>query len=145
MAEQATPSDAFLGYGIIRPFQRDKKNDFASAGGRRLVASAIGQILGTEAQSEVSRGELPWRTTFGSKVHILRHRKGPAQVELLRAYTQESIRRWEPRVSHTRVVPVFDNTRRILSGKVRFDLITENQPGNQVVARGEEVEVSITG
>jgi len=145
MAEQINPAEAFIGVGIIRPFQRDKKNDYASAGGRRLVASCVGQVIGTDAQSEVSRGELPWRTDFGSWVHLLRHRKGPATVELLRAYIQDAVKRWEPRVSFTRTIPVFDGPQRLLSAKVRFDLIAENRPGNQVTLSDQEVEVSIGG
>jgi hypothetical protein len=41
------PEENFLGFGLLRPFQRDLRSDFAAAGGERLIRSAVGQILGT--------------------------------------------------------------------------------------------------
>jgi hypothetical protein len=51
----------FLGFGLLRPFRRDLKADFASDGGERVIRSAVGQILCTMAGSEFTQGELPWR------------------------------------------------------------------------------------
>ena len=42
-----TMANEFLGFGLLRPFRRDRKADFAAAGGEALLRSAVGQILGT--------------------------------------------------------------------------------------------------
>lgn len=144
MADTAsTPLDEFLGYGIVQPFQRDKKNDFANAGGKRLVQSSVGQILGTEAQGSSSHGELPWRPAFGSQMHLLRHRKGPIVKELGSQYARDALKVWAPRVQVTNIVPQFDPLQRIASFKVTASLIDENRPGNYVLIDGVDVEIPI--
>ena len=94
----------FLGFGLLRPFRRDLKADFAADGGERLVRSAVGQILGTMAGSDFTQGELPWRTEFGSLLHLLRHQRNDAVLnELARVYVVDALKRWEPRVVVTSV------------------------------------------
>lgn len=63
----------FLGFGLLRPLRRDQKADFAAAGGGQFIRSAVGQILGTVGSSDFTQRELPWRTDFGSLLHVLRH------------------------------------------------------------------------
>lgn len=126
------PIDAFLGFGIIRPFQRDEKNDFANDGGVALVKSCIGQILGTRSSSQIMQGEIPWRPEFGSKFALLVHRKGPNSRQVAKAYAQEAISRWEPRVRIVDAVPEFDQNTRTMKVRISFQLITENVPSNQV-------------
>lgn len=138
-----SPIDSICGFGLLRPFQRDQKNDYASDGGAALVRSAVGQILGTRAQSGGSQGEVPWRPELGSKMYILRMRKGPAQNELARAYAQEALRRWEPRVSVSRVTTEYDQVNRALVAHVAFDVIDRNKPGNAVLLGGLNVSVAI--
>src|ERR1044072_5522330 len=79
-----SPLDSFLGYGLITPFRRDLKNDFANAGGVELVKSCVSQILGTRAASDYVQGELPWRPRFGSLIYLAKHRKGPLLDDLVR-------------------------------------------------------------
>ena len=136
----------FLGFGLLRPFRRDLKSDFASASGESLLRSAVGQVLGTMAQSDVTHGELPWRTEFGSRLHLLRHRKNDAVLqELARAYVVEALKRWEPRISVTSV----SATKEVLDGanvlalRIRYNLITSNVPGNNVLLSGIEQELRI--
>src|SRR5574340_1155777 len=92
--------DQVLGYGLIRPFRHDGRNDFAAAGGVVLVRAAVGQILGTMAgNGTTTQGEIPWRTEFGSLVHLLRHRKLDATTQALaRTWVTDALARWEPRV-----------------------------------------------
>ena len=136
----------FLGFGLLRPFRRDLKSDFASAGGETLLRSAVGQVLGTMAQSEVTQGELPWRTEFGSRLHLLRHHKNDAVLqELARAYVVEALKRWEPRI----VVTSVNATREPLEGtnvltlRIRYNLISANVPGTNVLLSGLEQTVRI--
>jgi phage baseplate assembly protein W len=94
----------FNGFGLVRPFQRDLRNDFAAAGDAQLVRSAVGQILATVGSSGFTQGEVPWRTEFGSLLHLLRHQRNDHVLqELARVYVVEALSRWEPRVVVTSV------------------------------------------
>lgn len=117
-----------FGFGIIRPFQRDQKGDFATAQDATLVIAAIGQILGTVASSDFTQGELPWRPEFGSLLHLLRHRPNtPALDELARRYVVDALQKWERRivVTDTSVGRSFDEDGGLnsLVIRVRFNFI----------------------
>lgn len=140
----SSPIDGILGFGLTRPFQRDQKNDFATSGGAALAKSAVGQVLGTRAQGGNAQGELRWRQEFGSKLYLLRYRKGPAQDQLARAYAQEALQRWVPQVSLTAVATDFDRVTRALTVHVRFDVISQSKPGNNVLLRGLQTAVPIS-
>lgn len=138
----------FYGYGLLRPFRRDRKLDFAAAGGIRLVTSCVGQVLGTRCASEFSSGELPWRDEFGSLLYLLRHRANDDTTrELARIYVAEALVRWEPRVRVTGVeikaeeVPGLGEV--AMAIRVRFDLISRNTPGNAVILPGLEAYVPL--
>jgi hypothetical protein len=91
-------------FGLLRPFRRDQKADFAAGGAEQLIRSAVGQILGTIGASDTTPGELPWRTEFGSLLHRLRHQKNDTVLqELARVYIVGALKRWEPRVVVTSV------------------------------------------
>jgi uncharacterized protein len=116
---------AFLGRGLLRPFLRDGKADFANADGLRLVMACVGQVLGTKADSVKAPGELPWRTDFGSRFHLLRHRNKTAQQETFaQLLAQEALDRWEPRVrvTATDIVPAPASPRALIV-RVKFDLV----------------------
>ncbi len=88
------PHDA---HGLLTPFRRDKKRDFASASGPVLLAAKVQQALLTEGATPRSAGELPWRTAFGSGLHLLRHQRNDAALgELARVYARDCLRRWVP-------------------------------------------------
>ena len=136
----------FLGFGPIRPFRRDLRSDFAAAGGEQLVRSAVGQILGTVGSSELSNGELPWRTEFGSVLTRLRHQKNDhVLTELARVYVVDALERWEPRI----VVTAVSVTRQVRDGAnvlaihLRYDVISTNTPGNNVLFAGVEQTVIV--
>jgi hypothetical protein len=136
----------FLGFGLTRPFQRDLRSDFAAAGGEQLVRSAVGQILGTVGSSAVTQGELPWRTDFGSLLHVLRHQRNDNVLqELARVYVVDALKRWEPRV----VVTLVQTTREqhdgenVLSLQLRYNVISANTPGNNVILSGVEQTVFV--
>lgn len=136
---------AFLGNGILRPFRRDQKNDFANGMGTDLLRATAGQILGTRADGPNSVGELPWRGEFGSRLYLLRHRMiNPTTRELARHYSQEALRRWEPRIVVTRASVERDSVRRAFVVRVTFDVIEQNVPGNRVVLGGIDVAVAVT-
>jgi len=94
-----------FGRGIVCPFQRDGKGDFANTAGMRLLKSDIGELVGVIGSSPTEPGELPWDPDRGSRIRALRHRR--LHLEMTRAlaeqYTATPIRVYERRV---RVGPV---------------------------------------
>lgn len=86
--------------GLLTPFRRDLKKDFAHSAGRvDLLESRILNVLQTEAQSDVTNGELPWNPGFGSLLHITRHRQNnTALQQLIQAYVIEALRRHLPEI-----------------------------------------------
>jgi phage baseplate assembly protein W len=85
--------------GVLLPFRRDRKRDFAMGDGAELVVSKVRQVLGTEGAGLRSSGELPWRTSFGSSLHLLRHQNNDVVLaELGRVNIRDALRRWLPDV-----------------------------------------------
>jgi hypothetical protein len=83
--------------GLCLPFRRDQKRDFASGSGPLLLVSKVVQVLGTDGETPGSTGELPWRTTFGSPFHLMRHRNNTEVLAgLARVYARDALRRWVP-------------------------------------------------
>lgn len=139
-------SNAFLGRGLVRPFRRDRKQDFAFAEGEELVRSSVGQILGTLAATDFTQGEIPWRPELGSALHLLRHQKNDAVLqELARVHVADALKRWEPRVQLTSVQVTRERDRgeNVLAVRVRYNLISANVPGNNVILAGIEQTVRL--
>jgi len=94
-----------FGRGIVCPFQRDGKGDFANDTGIRLLRSDIEELVGIIGSTPTEPGELPWDPDRGSRIRSLRHRR--LHLEMTRAlaeqYTATPIRVYERRV---RVGPV---------------------------------------
>lgn len=139
---------AHLGAGLIRPFQRDGKSDFANTTGVALVQAAIGQILGTQASSDFAQGELPWRPEFGSLLHTLWHSKNDeALAEVAQAYVVDAITRWEPRVRLKQVVVARDvsagRTDNVLSIRLKYDIVSGSVVGNDVFVPGVVQTVTV--
>jgi phage baseplate assembly protein W len=131
----------FLGRGLLRPFQRDQKNDLAASAGIALVKACLEQLLGTKCDSPTSAGELLWRTDFGSRLHQLRHQNNDEGLtELAIVMVQEALR-WEPRVRATalRVDRESGNERKLLV-YIRFSLVDRT---GRVVQDGLEASVPI--
>jgi hypothetical protein len=86
--------------GLLTPFRRDRKRDFASSDGDELLASKVMQVLATEGATLRSSGELPWRTAFGTPLQLLRHQRNDvALAELARVYIRDALRKWVPESS----------------------------------------------
>jgi hypothetical protein len=129
----------FLGFGLVRPFRRDGRADFLATGGEALIRSAVGQILGTVGASEMTQGETPWRTEFGSLLHRLRHQKNDSVLqELARVYVVDALKRWEPRIIVTSVTVRREQKdgENVLAIRIRYDVVSTNTPGNSVILLG---------
>jgi phage baseplate assembly protein W len=141
-----TMANPFLGRGLVHPFQRDRRSDFAAAERETLVRSAVGQVLATAASSDFTEGELPFRTEFGSLLHLLRHHRNDATLqELARVYVVDALKRWEPRVQVTRVQVTRERDRgeNVLAIRLRYRIIDRNTPGNNVIVEGIEQVVLV--
>jgi len=104
---------------LLIPFRRDKKRDFASGAGEDLLASKVRQALLTEGATPRSSGELPWRTAFGSGLHVLRHLRNDAALsDLARVHVRDCLKRWVPEAELVAVSAVRDGA--TLQLKVRF-------------------------
>ena len=83
--------------GVLTPFRRDRKRDFASGDGDELLASKVEELLATEGATARSSGELAWRTSFGTPLQLLRHQRNDAILaELARVYVRDALRKWLP-------------------------------------------------
>ncbi len=104
---------------ILTPFRRDRKRDIASGSGPELLKSKVIQALATEGDTPQSSGELPWRTGFGSGIHLLRHqRNDDVLAELARVYVKDALNTWVPEAELIGVEATRDGA--TLSIRVRF-------------------------
>jgi len=95
--------------GLLTPFQRDQRSDFASGTGWDLTLSKVAQILGTAGDTETTVGELPWRSEFGSGIQLLRHRNNSEVLgEVARVRFETALARWAPGICVSSVEPVRD-------------------------------------
>lgn len=136
---------AFLGAGLVCPFVRDQKNDFANDNGLNVIRSCVAQILGTKAADDTgtNQGELVWRPTFGSRLYLLQHRKGPILAQMARVYVVDALAKWETRVTNVRVTAAFFPSQYLLTVDLLYDVIARNVPGNQVLFPGVAQQVAV--
>lgn len=137
---------AFLGFGVLRPFRRDEKNDFANGGEEALVRARVGQVLGTNGSSDFAQGELQWNPEFGSLLYLLRHQTNPVAVqEVGKFYVVAALQRWEPcvRVRRCTVSKLADTEQTTLIIDLVYDIISVNTSGNDVVVAGISQSLSI--
>jgi len=129
-----------FGHGIICPFIRDGKGDFAHGTGRALLRSDIAELIGIIGPTATTPGELPWNTEIGSRVLLMKHRR--MHVEMIRATADQMaagvVRRWEKRARPGPTEVVVDYNRQEM--RLRFSYI----PLGRSTAQGvESVEFTV--
>lgn len=88
----------------IDPLFRRAAHDVATVEDDALVRAQVEQVLATECNPDGTGGELPWRTSFGSPLHLLRHRNASdAARELARVWIRDAIAKWVPRAKVTAI------------------------------------------
>lgn len=117
----------FLGYGLLSPFRRDGKTDFAAAGGTTNIESSIRNILGTR------KGELRWRPDFGSELYRLKHMTADDVPDLAIYYVIDALTKWEKRIIVQDVIAEKSVEGDALFVDVFYSIISQNVSGNQVV------------
>jgi len=126
----------FHGRGMLLPFRRDEKSDFANGTGEALVRSAVTLVLGTRL------GELPWRGEFGTLIDQLRLRSNsPALAEIARATIQRAFRLWLPRVLLRSLTAIRDQRGYSLEIRIVWDVLDES--GTRVVISGLETTIAL--
>ena len=96
---------------LLIPFKRDRKRDFASGDGEVLLASKVEQVLATEGVTNRSSGEMPWRTSLGTPLQLLRHQRNDVVLaELARVYVRDALRKWLPEAQVVNVGVVRDGS-----------------------------------
>lgn len=146
-------AQAQLGTGLVRPFRRDEKNDFANLTGEPLVRACVAQILGMEGanpDNPTVQGELEWDPARGSLLYLLRQKQNSlVTAELGRVYVADAIARFEPRI-RLKAVKVSkdrspDGEENVLVIRVLYDVLSTNQAGNQVLFSGIDQTVTLSG
>ena len=142
-----------LAAGLLTPFRRDQKSDFAHGADEALVRSCVAQVLGTECSMDdgSASGELPWRPEFGSVLYRLRQRPNDETTrQLAKFFVADALRRWEPRVRLTDVSFIQQKIDpRNIGGpdalfiRVKYDIIKANVPGNNVVLPGVTQDIKV--
>ena len=111
-----------FGCGIVCPFQRDGKGDFANDCGLPLLKSDIGELIGIMGPTTFQPGELPWNMDIGSRVFQMRHRG--MNVEMTRAtaadFVESPVRVFEPRARPINTEVVIDFNRSVLTIKFNY-------------------------
>ncbi len=78
---------------------------------------------------------------FGSLLYLLRHQRNDAVLqELARVYVVDALERWEPRVVVTsvKVTRERQDGENVLAIRLRYNVISANVPGNNVLLEGVE-------
>ena len=115
-------------HGLLTPFRRDKKRDFASGSGPELLRAKVLQALMTEGAGPRASGELPWRTSFGAGLHLLRHQRNDEVLSALaRVYVSDALARWVPSAQLVTLQVSRDDASLVLRLRVR-----ERQTGVEV-------------
>jgi len=103
------------GIGLLLPFKRNGKGDFATGSGDELIRSQIRLVLGCRGDSQVTVGELPWRTSFGSELDSLRHLPlDSTTIGIADSKVRDAFKRWLGHLLYVNVSARRDGERLLL-------------------------------
>lgn len=81
----------FQARGLLVPFRRDGKGDFANDSGEALAISKVTQVIGMKP------GECDWAPKMGCDIYKARHKNDtPILRAMIRSSIQEAFSRWLP-------------------------------------------------
>lgn len=81
---------------IAMPLERGAR-DFAGTSEDALLRAQVEQVLAVECSPDGTGGELPWRTSFGTPLHLLLHRPNShVLAALARVWIRDALARWVP-------------------------------------------------
>jgi len=135
----------YLGSGVLLPFRRDGKDDFANGVGLDVIKTSLTSIFGTLRSGPANEGELPYNQELGSLLRLLRHRNinDPTTQELATHYVLESILVNEPRVRAKAVG--FDSrpSENKLVLRLTYDVVSRDTTGTNVLLSDVEQEIDL--
>lgn len=135
----------FISRGIITPFRRDQKLDFANSTDVNVVRSNVHTILNVTKASRTTQGEIPFNQKLGSLLIRIRHRNMDSTLvrELAIVHTVEALQENEPRVRVKEVNLIKDRTRFKATIQVIYDIVDITQPGSPIIAAKQVEEIFI--
>lgn len=129
--------------GLLLPFQRNQRSDFANATGSELWIARVKLLLSVRGPTERGVGEIAWRPEEGAPLHLLRHQNNtPMMREMARHYIVDAFRRSLPGVVLSDLgTPLLEKNK--LTVRITFMVVQGNVP----VERGLEAvaEIPVTG
>ena len=138
----ALPNEApfTVGKGLLLPFRRNQRDDFANGSLREFWQSNVELLLSIEGPTETSTGEIPWRPDEGAELRKLRHKNNTSILRAMaEAYIRRAFQRSFPGVLRLTKVDKFRPEPGKLQLEVTFEVVGADGP----VIRDAVVEVTI--
>lgn len=128
--------------GLLLPFQRNQRNDFANGTGSELWSTRVRLLLSTHGPTERGPGEIPWRPNDGAPLRLLRHQNNtPMLREMARHYIIDAFRRSLPGVFLTEIgTPV--RAGNVLQIEIRFDVVEGTAPAERGLQAVAEIPIA---
>lgn len=135
----------FIGRGLITPFRRDQKQDFANSSGIDVIRSNVSTILNTTCASNRTQGEIPFNQKLGSLLAFLKHKNMDDETfnELALYYVVDALRRNESRVRVTQVRVIKNRKGYHATIKVTYNIVDAQMPQHPIIAPGQTEEVTL--
>jgi len=119
--------ERYIGRGILTPFRRDRKNDFANGSGAALLKSRVEQLFGMEL------GEFRPRPSLGTRFYLAKHRHLASVGELLRVWGADALRRHEPNLEVLSTEASFNGDTRELTVRFTIGVVNRGAPGGTLI------------
>lgn len=125
--------------GLLLPFVRNQRDDFANAGGREMHVARVRLFCQVRGPTERGPGEIPWRPQDGAALQNLRHANNTRMFRAMAAHLlNDAFRRSLPGYTLTDVVSA-----RPEKGVTLLTLKFDVEQGNAPPERDLTVEVAI--
>lgn len=140
----ANASPTVTGRGLLLPFRRNQRDDFANGTGRELWQSRVELLLSVDGPTETSTGEIAWRPDEGTAIRLLRHKNNTSILRsMAEAYIRQGFQRsFRGKLKLNRVTKFTKESNKVVM-EVAFDVIAPNAPVVRNVTA--EVTLPVTG
>jgi hypothetical protein len=126
--------------GLLLPFRRNQRDDFANGTGRALWQANVELLLSTDGPTPNGIGEIPWRPMEGTMLRLLRHKNNTSILRgMAEVYIRQAFQRSFPGVLRLTRVDKFRPEPGVLRLEVAFDVVSPDAP----IERNITAEVAI--
>lgn len=131
--------------GLLLPFQRNLRSDFANGTGSELWIARVKLLLSVRGPTERGVGEIAWRPEEGAPLHILRHQNNtPMLREMARHYIVGAFRRSLPGVLLSSLeTPLLEKNK--LTVRITFRVVQANVAVERGLEAVAEIPVTLQG